>query len=129
MLISHALALAEARSCLAALADTSVNSDAGVEYGAVLLQLDELQGGVFPPITVMATSNREALFQVAQESISKLADDGVNPSEPGICLCVPVLAWESEHGPGVTPAVSCFEVRSPPAHPSQRPCHRSSGRH
>lgn len=97
MLISHAVALAEARSYLAALADTAASGDAGMEYERVLLQLDELHGGVYPPITVVPTRDREVLFRVAHESVSQLARYGVDSFELGICLCMLVVAWEDEH--------------------------------
>lgn len=68
MLLSHAVVLAEARSYVAALADTATSFDAGLEYERVLLQLDWLHGGTVPPITVVPAGDRDVMFRVALRS-------------------------------------------------------------
>src|SRR3712207_1951455 len=55
MLLSHAVLFAEARSYLAALADSAAGFDASLEYERVLLQLDHLHGGQVTPLAVVPT--------------------------------------------------------------------------
>ena len=50
MLLAHARALAEARSYLAALADTAGTFEASLEYDRVLLQLDAIHGDDTPAL-------------------------------------------------------------------------------
>ena len=97
MLLSHAVLFAEARSYLAALADTATGFDAGLEYERVLLQLDHLHGDQVTPITVVPTGDRTVLYNVARTAITRLVDYGVDRFELGICLAMLATAWEDEH--------------------------------
>ena len=73
MLLSHALA--EARSHLAALADTAVTFEASVEYERVLLQLDSIHGGDVPGVDASGlTDDRNVLFSIAESAIEELVD-------------------------------------------------------
>lgn len=78
MLLSHAVTLAEARSYVAALADKAHTLDASVEYEHVLLELDTIHGGVFPPITEVLTDKRDVLYTVAEAAIEELVEHGVD---------------------------------------------------
>lgn len=97
MLLSHAVLYAEARSYLASLADTASSLDAAMEYERVLLQVDWLHGGNVPPITVVPTRDRDVLNRVAQTSIARLQDHGIDRFELAICLSMLAAAWEQEH--------------------------------
>lgn len=97
MLLSHAVLYAEARSYVAALADTANTADTAMEYERVLLQLDWLHGGNVPPITVVPSSNRDVLNRVARNSITQLENHGLDRFELAICLCMLAAAWELEH--------------------------------
>ncbi len=79
MLLAHALTLAEARSCVAALADLAQTFDASVDYERVLLQLDFIHGDDTPALdTAGLTDDHDVLFSVASSSIEELLDHGVD---------------------------------------------------
>ena len=86
MLLAHAVTLAEARSYVAALADSARSFDASVEYELVLLELDTIHGGVFPPITEVLTDERDVLHTVAGAAIEELVDHGVDPLQIELLL-------------------------------------------
>ena len=94
MLLSHAVLLAEARSYLAALADTARSFDAALEYERALLQLDWLHGGTIPPITVVPTQDRNVLYSVARSAIAHLENHAVDQLELAICLSMLTVAWD-----------------------------------
>lgn len=94
MLLSHAVALAEARSFLAALADSARGFDAALEYERVLIQLDWLHGGTVPSITVAPPCGRDALHKVALAAIGSLELHGLNKLELAICSSMLEAAWE-----------------------------------
>ena len=94
MLLSHAVALAEARSFLAALADGAQGFDAALEYERVLIQLDWLHGGAVPSITVVPPCGRDALHLGARAAIVGLEQHAVDPLELAICSSMLEAAWE-----------------------------------
>ena len=99
MLLSHAVLFAEARSYLAALADSATGFDASLEYERVLLQLDHLHGGQVTPLAVVPTGDRTVLYNVARTAIFRLVDYGVDRYELAICLSMLATAWDDEHQP------------------------------
>jgi hypothetical protein len=66
MLPAHARVLADARSCLAALADTAGTFDAALGYDRVLLDLDAIHGDDTP-----------ALHQLAETSLTGFGVDAL----------------------------------------------------
>src|SRR5680860_209192 len=94
MLLWHAVLLAEARSYVAALADTANSFDAALEYERALLQLDWLHGGHIPPITGVPTQDRDVLYRVARASIAHLEHHAVDQLELAICLSMLAVAWD-----------------------------------
>ncbi len=54
---AYAIALADARSCLAALADASTHFDESCRYDRLLIDLDGIHAGDFPA-TYSSTENR-----------------------------------------------------------------------
>jgi hypothetical protein len=79
MLLAHAVTLAEARSYIAALADSAEAFDASVEYERVVLQLDFIHGNDSPALdTTGLTDNRDVLYAVAASAIEALLDYGVD---------------------------------------------------
>lgn len=96
MLLSHAVALAEARSYVAALADRTSSFDASLEYERVLLQLDWLHGGAVPPITVVPTSDRDVLYRVASAAICNLGKHPVDQLDLKLCGAMLDAAWERD---------------------------------
>jgi hypothetical protein len=97
MLLHHAVALAECRSYLAALADTADSLEASLDYREVLLQLDWLQPGHLPPVTPVPTENRKVLYTVALETLGRLAEHGLDPFDLAMCQCMLATAWGREH--------------------------------
>ena len=98
MLLSHAVLFAEARSYLAALADSATGFDASLEYERVLLQLDHLHGGQVTPLAVVPTTDRTVLYNVARTAITGLVDYGIDRYELAICLSMLATAWDDEQG-------------------------------
>lgn len=92
MLLSHAVLLAEARSYVAALADRALTFDGSMEYERVLLELDELQGGQFPPTTDVPITNRDALYKLALASVADLELHEVDQLGLEICLAMLIAA-------------------------------------
>ena len=95
MMLSHAVVLAEARSYIAALADSTSSTDASLEYDRVLLQLDWLHGGAISRITVVPSSDdRNVVHRVADAAIRTLADHAVDRLDLEICIAMLDAAWE-----------------------------------
>jgi len=96
MLLKHAIELAEARSYLVALADHALSFDGSMEYERVLLELDELHGGVFPPITEVPTSDPAVLYQVAYHAIAGLEAYDLDAFGLELCLAMLIAARETD---------------------------------
>jgi hypothetical protein len=96
MLLAHAVLLAEARSYLAALADHALTFDGSMEYERVLLELDELHGGVVPPTTGVPVADPRVLYQIACRAIAGLDAHGVDPLGLELCLAMLVAARETD---------------------------------
>lgn len=94
MMLSHAVVLAETRSYVAALADSTSSIDASLEYERVLLQLDWLHGGTVPPITVVPAGDRNVVYRVAGAAIRTLAEHAVDRLDLEICVAMLDAAWE-----------------------------------
>jgi hypothetical protein len=95
MLLSHATALTEARSCLAALADTAVSFEASVEYERVLLQLDGIHGDHVPGLDASGrTGDRDMLFSLAESAIDELVDFAVDALQVELVLAMLIAARE-----------------------------------
>ena len=99
MMLIHAVALAECRSYLAALADTASSLEASLEYQDVLLQLDGLHPGLLPPVTPVPTVNRAVLYAVALETLGRLNEHGLDPFDLALCQCMLATAWGQEQRP------------------------------
>jgi hypothetical protein len=95
MPLSHAIALAEARSHVAALADTAVTFEASVEYERVLLQLDWIHGDDVPGLDASGlTDDRNALFPIAESAIEELGDIDVDALRIELVLAMLIAARE-----------------------------------
>ena len=95
MLRSHAIALAGARSCLAALADTAVTFEASVTYERVLLQLDWIHGDDVPWLDASGlTDDRTVLFSTAESAIDELVDFDVDALQVELVLAMLIAARE-----------------------------------
>ena len=92
MLLSHAIALAEARSYVAALADTAVTFEASVEYERVLLRLDWIHGDDVPGLDASGLSGRNVLFSIAESAIEELVDFDVDALQIELVLAMLIAA-------------------------------------
>jgi hypothetical protein len=91
MLLPHARALAQARTCLAALADEASTGDASSAYEHVLIELDRIHGDTSPDVYREAPRRDQAIqFEAASTAIEELKTHGIDP------LSVELLLWALE---------------------------------
>lgn len=96
MLLPHALALAEARSAVAALADAARTQTASIEYERVLLQLDWIHHGIAPGITPALQDSRDVLFGIAETAIDSLGNFGIDILQLELVLDMLLAAREND---------------------------------
>jgi hypothetical protein len=96
MLLAHAVLYAEARSYLAALADHALTFDGSMEYERVLLELDELHGGIYPPTTEIPEVDPDVLYRIAFNAVAGLADHHVDAYGLELCLAMLMAARETD---------------------------------
>ena len=88
MQLRHAQVLAQARTFLAALADTASSEDAASGYEHVLIELDRIHGDLSPDIYRDEVIGDHAMrFEAASAAIEDLKIHGVDP------LSVELLLW------------------------------------
>lgn len=75
---SYALIVAEARSCLAALADTAPTFDQSVAYDRLLLRLDGLRCDDGPACEPMPGIGRDELQRRVEAAIGQLVNAGID---------------------------------------------------
>lgn len=79
MLLAHAVALVEARTYLAALADQAATFEASLAYERTLLYLDSSHPDDFPALdTHGLITDRATLRALAETAIEELVDHGVD---------------------------------------------------
>jgi len=78
MAIAHALIVIEARSCLAALAETAPTFGQSVFYERLLLRLDWLHGDDGPACEPMPGVGRDELQRRAETAIQQLVEFGID---------------------------------------------------
>ena len=78
MLLAHAYVLAEARSCLAALADAATTFHHSVAYDRLLLHLDWLHGDDTPACEAMPGVSSSELLRRAEAAIESLVEFGTD---------------------------------------------------
>jgi hypothetical protein len=89
MLLAHAVALAEARTYIAALADLAVSVDASLAYERTLLYLDSIHGDDVPALdTTGLIDDRAALYIVAESATEELVDHGVDALQVELVLAM-----------------------------------------
>jgi len=86
MLLAHAIALAQARSAIAALADRATTRDASVEYERALMQLDWTHDDIGPGITPLLNNPSDVLLGIAETAIDQLPAFGVDALELELVL-------------------------------------------
>jgi hypothetical protein len=89
MLLADAVALAEARTYIAALADLTVSTDAALAYERTLLYLDSTHGDDVPALaTGGLIEHRTALYVVAESAVEELVDHGVDALQVELVLAM-----------------------------------------
>lgn len=78
MLLAHAYVLAEARSCLATLADSARPFEQSVAFDRLLLRLDWLHGDDTPACEPMPGVGRDELQRRAETAIEQLVEFGID---------------------------------------------------
>lgn len=88
MLLADALVVAEARTNLAALADTATSIDASSAYEQVLIALDRLHADQSPAIdtTPGTVGDRDSLFSTTVSALESLTAHGLDPLEVELLL-------------------------------------------
>jgi hypothetical protein len=91
MLLPHAHTLAQARTCLAALADAASSEDVSSAYEHVLIELDRIHCDESPDIYLNAVTQDQAIqFEIATSAIEDLKGYGVD------ALSVELVLWMLE---------------------------------
>ena len=79
MLLPHAHTLAQARTCLAALADAASSEDVSSAYEHVLIELDRIHCDERPDVYLDAVTQDQATqFEIATSAIEDLKGYGVD---------------------------------------------------
>lgn len=87
MLTPHAVTLAQARTYVAALADTAHPLDASLAYERTLLHLDAIHGDDVPALdTTGPIDDRNALHARAESAVEELVDHGVDALQVELAL-------------------------------------------
>lgn len=79
MLLVHAIAIAEARSYLAALADQATTLQATIAYDDALLYLDAVHGDQVPALDKLPTIEPALLLELTENSLVDLMAHGLDP--------------------------------------------------
>jgi hypothetical protein len=95
MLLPHAQTLAQARSCVAALADRALTLDASSAYERALLELDRVHGDECPALDAQdLTDDRDMLLAAASNAIETLETYGIDPLSVELILAMLVDAHD-----------------------------------
>ncbi|MEP6893786.1 MAG: hypothetical protein ABI927_08415 [Gaiellaceae bacterium] len=91
MLLPHAHTLAQARTCLAALADAASSEDVSSAYEHVLIELDRIHCDESPDLYLDEVAQDQAIqFEIATSAIEDLKGYGVD------ALSVELVLWMLE---------------------------------
>ena len=89
MLLAHAVALAEARTYIAALTDLTVSADASLAYERTLLYLDSIPGENVPALALTGLiEDPRALYAAAELAIEELVDHGLDALQVELVLAM-----------------------------------------
>jgi hypothetical protein len=89
MLLAHAVALAEARTYIAALADQATSFGASLAYERTLLYLDSIHGDNVPALDTRGLiEDRAALRVIAGSAVEELVDHGVDELQVELILAM-----------------------------------------
>ena len=97
MLLAQAVAIAEARTYIAALADTATTVLSSVAYDRALIYLDSVHGDQVPALTGIPLDHPATLYQLAQQSVTELGTYGLDPVHIELTLAYLLDAWALDH--------------------------------
>ena len=100
MLLSHAVAIAEARSYIAALADTATTVLSSVAYDRALIYFDSVHGDHVPALTDVPISDPPTLYRLAQHAVTDLGTYGLDPLHIELTHAYLADAWSLDHVAG-----------------------------
>lgn len=105
MLLAHAIALAEARSYIAALDDHAHTPLGSIAYDRALICLDVAYGDETPDYTDIPLSDPTLLYELATKAVTDLATYGLDPLQIELTLAYLADAWavDNETTPEGTP--------------------------
>lgn len=71
MTLAHACAIAEVRSCLAALADAAITVDASAEFDRILIYFDGIVGDLVPAISPLDETDPLRLLDSLEAAVEE----------------------------------------------------------
>lgn len=98
MLLTHAIAIAEARSYIAALADHSHTMLGSIAYDRTLIALDAAYGDDVPATITVPVTDAATLYPLAQKAVTDLAEHGLDPLHIELTLAYVADAWALDNG-------------------------------
>lgn len=110
MLLTHAIAIAEARSYIAALDDNARTVRGSVGYDQALIYLDASLGDDLPATIEIRIEDPEVLHRLAVQAVTDLATHGLDPLHIELALAYIADARDTDttgpSGSGVGPSES-----------------------
>lgn len=98
MLLAHAIVIAEARSYIAALADTATTAPGAVAYDRALIYLDSAYGDAVPALTDVPVGDPPTLYRLVQQAVTDLGTYGLDPLHIELAHAYLADAWALDHG-------------------------------
>jgi len=95
MTLAHAYAIAEARSCLAALADNARSVEASIEYDRLLIHLDGIVDDYVAGIWALDEADPERLLARLDVAVEELVACGLDCLSAELLLDMAIGAGES----------------------------------
>ena len=93
MLLAHAIAIAEARSYIAALDDHALTPLGSIAYDRALIYLDAAHDDQVPALTDVPLDDSTILYRLATQAITDLDAYGLDPLHIELTLAYLADAW------------------------------------
>lgn len=93
MLLAHAIAIAEARSYIAALDDNAKTTLGAIAYDRALIYLDTTHGDHVPALDAVPIADPDLLYQLATQAVTDLATYDLDPLHVELTLAYLADAW------------------------------------
>lgn len=99
MLLAHAIAIAEARSYIAALDRHARTVLGSITYDRALIYLDAAHNDQVPPLTDVLVHDLALLHRLATRAVTDLGAHGLDPLHIELTLAQLDEAWAVDHSP------------------------------